>query len=330
MDCSLSASSVHGILQGRILEWVAIPYSRGSSQPRDQTWVSCVSRIGRPILYHWCHWEPSISLSLLRFLSIQLVMPPNHLILCCHLLLFPSIFPSIRVFSSESVLCIRYCQSIGASASASILPKNTQSWFPLGLTGLRVQGTLKTLPNKLPNQMTQQWNHIDNLYTWDLLTYLFIYLFVDLLAMQLVGSNQCPPQWEYPVPTAGNCLHMRFSAPLLCMCACMLNCFSHVWLFVTPWTIVRQAPLSMGILQARILEWVARPSSRGSSQPRDWTCVTPALQGNSLLMSHQGSPTLKYNNYLISKQRPEQKKQAINRQTSKYGKSKLEEETMGV
>ena len=39
--------------------------------------------------------------------------------------------------------------------------------------------------------------------------------------------------------------------------------------FVTPWTVARQAPLSMGILQARILEWVAMPSSRGSSEPRD-------------------------------------------------------------
>ena len=38
-DCSLPGSSVHGILQARILEWVAIPFSRGSSQPRDQTWV---------------------------------------------------------------------------------------------------------------------------------------------------------------------------------------------------------------------------------------------------------------------------------------------------
>ena len=42
-----------------------------------------------------------------------------------------------------------------------------------------------------------------------------------------------------------------------------------LWLFVTPWTVARQAPLSMGILQARILECVAMPSSRGSSQPRD-------------------------------------------------------------
>ena len=45
------------------------------------------------------------------------------------------------------------------------------------------------------------------------------------------------------------------------------------WLCVAPWTVVRQAPLSMGILQARILEWIAMPSSRGSSQPRDWTQV---------------------------------------------------------
>ena len=45
MDCSPWASSVHGILQARILEWVAISYSRGPSQPRDPTQVSCVSRI---------------------------------------------------------------------------------------------------------------------------------------------------------------------------------------------------------------------------------------------------------------------------------------------
>ena len=44
--------------------------------------------------------------------------------------------------------------------------------------------------------------------------------------------------------------------------------------FATPWTVARQAPLSMGILQARLLEWVAMPSSRGSSQPRDQTRVS--------------------------------------------------------
>ena len=51
---------------------------------------------------------------------------------------------------------------------------------------------------------------------------------------------------------------------------------------MTPWTAARQAPLSMGILQARILEWVAMPSSRGSSQPRDQSQVSPALQVYSL------------------------------------------------
>ena len=45
MDCSLPVSSVHGILQARIPEWVAMPSSRGSSQPRDQTCISCVSCI---------------------------------------------------------------------------------------------------------------------------------------------------------------------------------------------------------------------------------------------------------------------------------------------
>ena len=62
-------------------------------------------------------------------------MPSNYLILCHPLLLPPSIFPSIRVFSNESALHIRW-QSIGVSASASVLPMNIQDWFPLGLTGL--------------------------------------------------------------------------------------------------------------------------------------------------------------------------------------------------
>ena len=75
------------------------------------------------------------SWSLLKHMSIELVMASNHLILWHPLLLPPSIFPSIRVFSNESVLFIRW-QSIGVSASASVLPMNIQDWFPLGLTGL--------------------------------------------------------------------------------------------------------------------------------------------------------------------------------------------------
>ena len=74
-----------------------------------------------------------IDWSLLTLMSAESVMPSNHLILC-HPLLLPSIFPSIRVFSSES-LFTSSGQSIGASASASVLPMNIQGLFPLGLTG---------------------------------------------------------------------------------------------------------------------------------------------------------------------------------------------------
>ena len=76
----------------------------------------------------------TISWSLLKLMSIELVMPSNHLILCHPLLLLPSIFPSIWVFSNELVLFTSGGQSIGASAF--ILPMNIQGWFPLGLTGL--------------------------------------------------------------------------------------------------------------------------------------------------------------------------------------------------
>ena len=68
--------------------------------------------------------------TLLKLMSVESVMPSNHLILCCPHLLLPSIFPRIRVFSSESVLCIGG-QSTGVSASASVLPMNIQDWFPL-------------------------------------------------------------------------------------------------------------------------------------------------------------------------------------------------------
>ena len=57
MDCSLPGSSVHGISQARILEWVAFPFFRGYSWPRDWTCISCNSRL---ILYHWATWEADL------------------------------------------------------------------------------------------------------------------------------------------------------------------------------------------------------------------------------------------------------------------------------
>ena len=55
MDCSLPGSSIHGILQARVLEWIAMPSSRGSSWPRDPADVSYVPCIGRHVLYHCCY-----------------------------------------------------------------------------------------------------------------------------------------------------------------------------------------------------------------------------------------------------------------------------------
>ena len=84
-------------------------------------------------------WLPCPSLSsrvCSNSLSIELVMPFNHLIFYCPLLLLPSIFSSIRVFSIESALHIRWpkCWSF-SSTGASVLPMNIQGWFSLGLTG---------------------------------------------------------------------------------------------------------------------------------------------------------------------------------------------------
>ena len=118
--CNPMDYTVHGILQARILEWVAYPLSSGSSQPRNWIRVSC----------------------------IKSVMPSSHLNLCRPLFLLPPIPPSIRVFSNESTPHMRwpkYC-----SFSFSISPSNEHpglisfrmDWLDL----LAVQGTLKSLP----------------------------------------------------------------------------------------------------------------------------------------------------------------------------------------
>ena len=89
----------------------------------------------------------TISRSLLKLMSIESVMPSNHLIFCHLLLLLPSVFPSIRVFSNESAVCIRWPNywsfsfSIGPSNVYSGLISFRIDWFDL----LAVQGTLKSL-----------------------------------------------------------------------------------------------------------------------------------------------------------------------------------------
>ena len=87
----------------------------------------------------------TVFLSLLKLMSTESVMPSNHLILCCLLLLLPSIFPSIGVFSSELALCIRWPKywsfSISPSNEYSGLISFETDWFDV----LAVERTLKSL-----------------------------------------------------------------------------------------------------------------------------------------------------------------------------------------
>ena len=123
MDCSPPGYSAHGIFQARVLEWVTIAFSGQAS-------LSITNSQSPP-----------------KPMSIELMMPSNHLILCRHLLLLPSIFPSIRVFSNESALRMRWPKYW--SFSFNISPYNEHSglisfrmdWLDL----LAVQGTLKSL-----------------------------------------------------------------------------------------------------------------------------------------------------------------------------------------
>ena len=113
MDSSLPDFSVCGLFQARILEWVAMASS----------------------------WS-------FRFMSIELVMPSNHLTFCCPLFLLPLVFLSIRVFSSQSALRIQW-PKIGTLTSASVFPMNIQGWSPLGLNWFDLHAVQRTLGSLL-------------------------------------------------------------------------------------------------------------------------------------------------------------------------------------
>ena len=178
MDCSLPGSSTHGISQGKILGSVAISFCRGSSPPTDQTDISCIA--GRFFTTQDA-WEAQVRVPFHKmyitknaiFLQIKLtfdtqpmfklselhqikckILPflfysqeSNHLILCCPLLLLPSIFPSISVFSNESVLRMRWPKywsfsfNISPSSEYSGLISFRMDWLDL----LAVQGTCTSL-----------------------------------------------------------------------------------------------------------------------------------------------------------------------------------------
>ena len=108
---------------------------------QNATWVSLTVVVQSLSLVRLCDLMDcstpgsSVLHYLLEFVQIHVhrVGDANYFMLCRSVLLLPSVFPSITVFSNKSALCIRW-PSIEASASATILPMNIQGWFPLGLT----------------------------------------------------------------------------------------------------------------------------------------------------------------------------------------------------
>ena len=113
--------------------------------------------------------------SLPKLMSIELVTPSSHLILCHHLLLLPSIFPSIRVFSNESALPIRW-PNYWSFSFKSVLPINTQDWSHLEWTGwmsLQSKGLSRVFSNTTVQkhqffraQLSSQSN--SHIHTWPL------------------------------------------------------------------------------------------------------------------------------------------------------------------
>ena len=150
MDCSLSGSSVHGIFQARVLEWVVIAFSK-------QSWSVQFSSVAQscPTLCNPMNKARQASLSItnswssLKLMPIEWVMPSSHLILYRPLLLLLPIPPSIRVFSSESTLCMRWPKYW--SFSFSISPSNehpgTISFRWTGWISLQSNGLSRVFSN---------------------------------------------------------------------------------------------------------------------------------------------------------------------------------------
>ena len=173
-------------------------------------------------------------------------MPSNQLILCCPLLLLPSIFPSIGVFSNEWALCIRWPKywsfsfSIRLSNEYSGLTFFRTDWFDL----LAIQGTLRSLLQH-PNST----------------------------------ASTLQPSAFFMVQPSHPYLH-----------AYLLSC---VWLVVTTWTVVHQAPLSM--LFSRQEYWSELPCPPPGNPPNPGIEPrSPALQADSLQSEPPGKPIHDY------------------------------------
>ena len=178
-DDSLEKTLVLGKIEGRRRrQWQRMRWLDAITDSVDISSVQLLSRVGLFATPWIAACQASLSItnsqSLPKLMSIKSVMPSSHLILCNSLLLLPPIPPSIRVSSNESTLHTRW--SIGVSASASVLPMNTQDWSRLGRTGwisLQSKGLSRVFSNKTVQkhqffgaQLSSQSN--SHIHTWQL------------------------------------------------------------------------------------------------------------------------------------------------------------------
>ena len=112
-------------------------------RPRGMVWADSLQPYGVQHIRLPCPF--TISRSIVKLISLELMMLSNHLILCCPLLLLPSIFPSIRVFSNESALCMRWPKYWSFSFSISLSNEYSGLIWMDWLDLLAVPGTLKSL-----------------------------------------------------------------------------------------------------------------------------------------------------------------------------------------
>ena len=238
-------------------------------------WHSVMSNSLRPNeLQHARPPCPSPTPSLLKLMPIELVMPSSHLILCHPLLPLPPIPPSLRVFSNESTLHMRWPKYW--SFSFSISPSNEHpglisfrmDWLDL----LAVQGTLKSLLQ----HHSSIWHYCRR--NWKKSKYHNFSLSINI-PHRSWHTLLTTLQSTLKVQNSTFCLYLKtgkkqtknavtFIAVYCVVCA-VLSCSvrsDSLW--------PCQAPLPMGILQARMLEWVAMRSSRGSSQSRNRTQIS--------------------------------------------------------
>ena len=194
-------------------------------------------------------WSIINSQSLVNFMSTESVMPSNHLILCCPLLLLPSVFPSIRVFSDELVLHIRWPKYW--SFSFSISPSNEHPGlfsFKMGwLDLLAVQGTLKSLLQHHSLKASFLWRSA--------------FFIVQLSHPQMTIVDLLPDTWMLLITHSSPLVHLCKNSPkwytdlFPCSqhsCLCLLCLFVY-WIFTsTLWSLYYCMQCFMQVLKYRV------------------------------------------------------------------------------